>query len=959
MSLHPSHRPDMVQSLWTIALLVAGVVCVGLAPEALRKLHIPNHLTWHMGLETLSFCLSAMVFVLLFSLRDEPHPLSLSILASTLLGASLFDFWHMLSLDGMPDFITPSGSNKSIFFWLWARLLTAMGVLAVAFLSWQRQSPRHLLSILTVLVLLFVLAVHTLYFRFTESMPQFFIFNRGLTPIKIYSEYALMLLFAVAAIQFAVHLHRPRIFNASNLFAATLTMMLSEYFFTQFSATSDAHMLIGHVYKVVAHWLLYRAVLVETVRHPYRAMRASATQLQATLDALPDLVFELDEHGRYLNIHASTDKVPANEQTKLLGHDVSHTLAPQDSQIVMHAIGQAARNGVAQGHIITMPIDGQPKQFELSTALKQSTPGQPKQFIMISRDVTERLRNETILNTLVKGLMQSPIGFVLTDTEYRIKMCNTFYANIVGGTPETLKGQRPSAIPGSRTPASTWQAIRERVSTGRPWRGELIRLSPDGREHVLSTLIIPILDQAGQISNYFSHVEDITEKKQAAEQIRVLSEYNQITGLPNRDLLQEHFHYTSQQTDRIAALWIDLDHFKDVNDVLGHPAGDTLLTILAQRMRRTLHPRDILGHLSGDDFLALLPGATQQEAATRAQHLLNTIVKPAMVSGRELSITASIGIALYPSDANQFDSVLRLAETAMYRAKHDGRNHSCFFTPDIQSNTARILALSNALNTARQRNEFRLVYQPQIYQDRHRVFGAEALLRWYSPELGEISPAEFIPIAESSGQIVSIGEWVVETAINQLQQWQQQGLDNLTMSVNLSAVQFNQPDLPTRILNILKRTDVAPERLTLEITEAVAMKGSEQAIRQIHALTREGIRIAIDDFGTGYSSLSYLKRFNIHKLKIDQSFVRDLTTSADDQAIVLAIIRMARSLGIGIIAEGVETVAQCRMLQDYGCQTMQGFLFSPALEPEAFERFVREYPQRYNSDAANHGKDAC
>src|SRR5699024_1039985 len=219
----------------------------------------------------------------------------------------------------------------------------------------------------------------------------------------------------------------------------------------------------------------------------------------------------------------------------------------------------------------------------------------------------------------------------------------------IGMAPEEIRGKRPSEIPGSKTPTSTWQAVRERVSQGRPWRGELVRVGANGQEYVLSTLVIPILNAAGEITNYFSHLEDITEKKQASEQIRLLSKYNQITGLPNRELLQEHFYYTSQQTGKIAALWIDLDHFKNVNDVLGHQTGDTLLAIMAHHLRRALHPRDILAHLSGDDFLALLPGASQQEAATRAQHLLDTIMEPVMVAGRELSVTASIGIALYPN----------------------------------------------------------------------------------------------------------------------------------------------------------------------------------------------------------------------------------------------------------------------------------------------------------------------
>ncbi|CAM5181475.1 Diguanylate cyclase/phosphodiesterase OS=Castellaniella defragrans (strain DSM / CCUG 39792/ 65Phen) OX=1437824 GN=BN940_15791 PE=4 SV=1 [Castellaniella denitrificans] len=364
---------------------------------------------------------------------------------------------------------------------------------------------------------------------------------------------------------------------------------------------------------------------------------------------------------------------------------------------------------------------------------------------------------------------------------------------------------------------------------------------------------------------------------------------------------------------------------------------------MAHRLRTALRAQDILSRLSGDDFLAILPGAGQQEAARGAQAVLDAVALPLRLGGQEIFLTASIGIALFPADADQLEVLLKHAETAMYRAKSDGRNGSCFFTPEMQARSARLIALSHALKQAQQRGELRLVYQPQLRLSECRVFGAEALLRWDSPQWGAVSPAEFIPIAESSGLIVSIGDWVLRTALRQIRTWLDHGLSGLVIAVNLSAVQFDQPDLPDRISRMLEEAGVPPHCLELELTEAAAMKTPETAAQKIQDLHQRGIRLAIDDFGTGYSSLSYLKRFKIHKLKIDQSFVRDIDSDVDDQAIASAIIQMARSLSMGTIAEGVETAEQLDFLRASGCDDIQGYHFSRPLEPDAFEHFVQRY----------------
>lgn len=455
-------------------------------------------------------------------------------------------------------------------------------------------------------------------------------------------------------------------------------------------------------------------------------------------------------------------------------------------------------------------------------------------------------------------------------------------------------------------------------------------------------LICPVRNAKGEITNYLAHKEDMTERKQAAERLRQLSHCDQLTGLPNRALLRERFQYAITQGQVLALLWIDLDRFKDVNDALGHGAGDALLLEVSLRLRAQLGAEDTLSRHSGDDFIALLAHTSQSQAAQRCISLLESLNAPILVAGQEVFLTASMGIAITPGDGDNLETLLKNAENAMYRVKDEGRNGYRFFTAEMQAHSARALTLGSALKQALHRDELHLVYQPQMSLADGSIVGAEALLRWIHPHLGFISPGEFIPLAEANGLIVPIGEWVLATALRQMRDWLDQGLPMMTIAVNISAVQFELPGLGELVRQLLADTGIAPEGLELELTEAVAMKAPETVAKTMKELGQQGIRLSIDDFGTGYSSLSYLKRFNIHKLKIDQSFVRDISTDTDDQAIATAIVHMAHSLGMSTIAEGVETVEQLEFLRSRGCDQIQGYHFSRPLLPDVFAQFVHD-----------------
>jgi len=450
-----------------------------------------------------------------------------------------------------------------------------------------------------------------------------------------------------------------------------------------------------------------------------------------------------------------------------------------------------------------------------------------------------------------------------------------------------------------------------------------------------------------ELSRTVQALEAKALEQQAAEaHIQQLAHYDPLTGLPNRTLLNDRSRWTLSHAKRngesVALMFLDLDHFKNINDSLGHRVGDEVLVELANRLKRNVREQDTVSRLGGDEFVLLLPNTNAVGAAHLADKLLHAALQPIQIEQHELTVTPSIGIALFPKDGTDLDSLSRSADAAMYRAKGDGRNSYRFFTAEIQAQSDRTLLLDSALRRALNRGQLSLHYQPQIALDSGRVVGAEALLRWQHPELGAVSPAEFIPIAESNGLILPIGEWVIRQAVAQLAQWQCAGLPPLTMAVNLSAVQFRHADLPQLVSSILQEQNVPANRLELELTEGVAMTHPQVAVAVMNDLHRRGVRMSIDDFGTGYSSLSYLKKFQVYKLKIDQSFVRDITTDPDDKAIVAAIISMADSLGMLTIAEGVETEGQLKFLRDRGCTEVQGYYFSRPLPAAAFEEYLRQ-----------------
>ena len=542
---------------------------------------------------------------------------------------------------------------------------------------------------------------------------------------------------------------------------------------------------------------------------------------------------------------------------------------------------------------------------------------------------------------------QSAEGIIIFDATHNVLMVNQAYVKMTGYAAAELIGKPPPVMDTGCNDASFMRAMWESVGMHGSWHGELWNRRKDGDLYPELASVSRVHDEDGKVSHYIAIVTDISAHKANEAHINRLAHFDALTGLPNRSLLADRVGQALSRVERnaesLALIFMDIDRFKNVNDSLGHRIGDELLIQVAGRLRHVLRDEDTVSRLGGDEFILVLPSTRAEGAAHVAEKVLKALSAPYHIEHHELNVTASLGIALYPGDGNNYDALSMCADAAMYRAKQGGRNTFRFFTREMQERSDRTLQLENALRRALEMDQLELHYQPQVSLVDGRVIGVEALLRWTHPELGRVSPADFVPIAEESGLILPIGEWVLRMAICQMQLWQDAGLPPMVMAVNLSAVQFRQSRLPALVSQMLEEFGLPPECLELELTEGVAMDNPLGAIAVMNDLHDRGVHMSIDDFGTGYSSLSYLKRFKVCKLKIDQSFVRDLSTDPEDAAIVEAIIGLSRSLGLKTIAEGVETAEQLAFLRDRGCDEAQGYQIGRPMPVEDFEAFLRDY----------------
>ncbi len=562
-------------------------------------------------------------------------------------------------------------------------------------------------------------------------------------------------------------------------------------------------------------------------------------------------------------------------------------------------------------------------------------------------DITARKVAEAQLRKLILAVEHSPTAIVITDINATIEYVNPKFYQLTGYAPEEVLGRTPRILQSGLTPVETYQTLWETILSGQEWHGEFHDRKKNGQIYWCLQSISPVKNECGEITHFVSVTEDISERKHSESVIRHLAFYDPLTDLPNRTLFRDRLEQAVILAERnghsFALMYLDLDRFKNVNDTLGHPMGDRLLKAVAERMCQGVRDSDTVARLGGDEFAVIVQDMSVSEDAMRlAEHLLQILAVPFFIGEHELFTSFSIGISIYPQDAVDIDLLIKAADVALYRAKELGRNNCQFFTSDMNTMALEHLIIENQLQHALERNELVLHYQPQIKLNDGTICGIEALVRWQHPERGMVSPGTFIPIAEDSGLIVPIGEWVLREACVTNKAWLDAGLPEMLVAVNVSAKQLRQKDFLDTVVKVLDETGLPPHLLEIELTESCVMQNPEQAIAILEALKAMGIKLAMDDFGTGYSSLAYLKRLPFNKIKIDRSFVIDVATDEDSSAIVSTIIAMTHSMHRIVIAEGVETLEQLDFLRAGGCDEIQGYYFSRPLEATALVRFVKE-----------------
>ena len=564
-------------------------------------------------------------------------------------------------------------------------------------------------------------------------------------------------------------------------------------------------------------------------------------------------------------------------------------------------------------------------------------------YVTSFRDITAQHESEARLRLAARVFDSLSEAMAVTSADAKIQTVNAAFTQITGYTEAEVRGKNPGRILGSGQHdrdffKSMWQTL---VRDGN-WRGEIVNRRKGGELYPEWLSITAVRDRVGKIEQYIALFSDISDRKQAEAHIRHMAYHDALTGLANKtlfsDRLETAMHQAHRSQKQLAVMYLDIDRFKAINDSLGHPAGDQLLIQVGKRLGDLLREGDTLARFGGDEFAVLLSEVTAAtEAVTIARRILREFERPFTLAGREVFSSTSIGIALYPSDAASADDLIKNVDVALYNAKNAGRSTYQFFQDDQSEDYLARLELETALRHSVERGELRLFYQPQVSSDTQQIYGVEALVRWQHPTLGLIAPDNFIPLAESSGYIETLGMWCLETACRQMVEWQAAGVPIRRVAVNVSARQLRNPNFLDMVLNIIKSTGIPHESLEIELTESSMSDSPEKVLAIFSRLRKIGIRIAIDDFGTGYSSLSYLARYPVDVLKIDKSFVQAMATENDTIDVVRAIAVLAHSLNMEIVAEGVETNAQRKQLTDFGVELLQGYLYS---RPVANEKLI-------------------
>ena len=709
----------------------------------------------------------------------------------------------------------------------------------------------------------------------------------------------------------------------------------------------DGRWLLIVEYRTPSGFIVGNRIDITARKLAEAALKESHDAFHRVLETTLDGFWQLDKQGRLLDVNPAYCRQSGYAREELLGMHAFDLEAKESAKETAGHIRRVLEDGSDQFESMHRRKDGGIWHVETSATYQAAADGQ---FFVFLRDITDRQRSAEDLR-IAATAFESMEGMMVTDVGGVILKVNKAFTEITGYTAAEIVGRTPQMLQSGRHDADFYREMWETIGRAGGWQGEIWDRRKNGEVYPKWLSISAVKSDEGEVTHYIGTHLDITERKKAEAKIEELAFFDQLTGLPNRTLLQDRLKQATTSSSRTgsygALLFIDLDNFKTLNDTLGHEMGDQLLKQVAQRLTLCVREGDTVARLGGDEFVVILANLSmnEREAAagteTAGEKILAALNKVYSLGIVAHHSTVSIGATLFKGASTSNDELMKQADLTMYKSKEAGRNTIRFFDPAMEIAVKARTALESDLRSAVVAQQFLLHYQAQVADG--KVTGAEALVRWKHPDRGMVSPAEFIPLAEETGLILSLGHWVLETACTQLAGWAARPeLAHLTVAVNVSARQFSQPDFVDQVLAVLKSTGANPLRLKLELTESMLADNVQDIIEKMFSLKAKGVGFSLDDFGTGYSSLSYLKRLPLDQLKIDQSFVRDVMSDPNDAAIAKTIVALAQSLGLGVIAEGVETEAQRDFLASFGCHACQGYFFSRPLAPEGFEAFVKQ-----------------